>query len=408
MRQPPPPASHDQTWPATPHDQPRPATPHDQAWAAAPHNQRRPAAPHNQRWPATPHEQARPAAPHDQPWTAAPHDQRWPAAPDDQRWPATPHDQPWTAAPDDQRWPATPHDQPWSTATEPSLVPYAQDPGWGSRRPGPATATPPLPLDPTAPNPYGPHPSGPQDFGHSGGPRDPRDRARARRKRRWLTAAAVLAAVLLGSIAIIMTRHPGVTAGHALRPTPPASRKAEAGAAGQAGRGATARHRITTAMIFPHAQVVADGIKFGRVTAVLNEECTLTARGAFASALTSAGCRRVARATFVDHAKRYAVTAGVAELSSAAAASQANQRLDFGRDVWFTGLDGPAHSGAAAVSRSVGLGYDFVYGRYIVYSLATYSSGQDPSGHAGAVRKLKDLAKSFAVMSRQSLSTHQN
>jgi hypothetical protein len=293
-------------------------------------------------------------------------------------------------------------------ATEPSLVPYGQDPGWGGRRPGPATATPPLPLDPTAPNPYGPHPSGPQDFGHSGGPRDPRGRAPARRRRRWLTAAAALAVILLGSIAIILTRHPGVTAGHALRPTPAASRKAEAGAAGHAGRGGTARHRITTAMIFPHAHVVADGIKFGRVTAVLNEECTLTARGAFASALKSAGCRRVARATFVDHAKRYAVTAGVAELSSAAAASQANQRLDFGRDVWFTGLDGPAHSGAAAVSRSVGLGYDFVYGRYIVYSLATYSSGQDPSGHAGAVRKLKDLAKSFAVMSRQSLSTHQN
>ena len=199
-----------------------------------------------------------------------------------------------------------------------------------------------------------------------------------RRKRRLLpAAAAVVAVALLGGIAIIMTRHPGVTAGHALRPTPAASRKAEAGAAGQAGRGGIARHRITTAMIFPHAHVVADGIKFGRVTAVLNKECTLTARGAFASALASAGCRRVARATFVDHAKRYAVTAGVAQLSGAAAASQANRRLDFGRDVWFTGLDGPAQSGAARVSRSVGLGYDFVYGRYIIYSLATYSSGQD-------------------------------
>jgi hypothetical protein len=326
----------------------------------------------------------------------------------DQPWPAAPHDQPWPAAPDNERWPADPHDQPWPTGAEPSPVPYGQDPRWADRGPGPATATPPLPLDPTAPNPYGPYPPGPQDFGPPGGPRDPRGRTPARRKRRWLAAAGVLAVVLLGGIAIIMTRHPGVTAGHALRPTPAASRKAEAGAAGQAGPGGTARQRITTAMIFPDAHVVADGIKFDRVIAVLNEQCALTARGAFASALTSAGCSQVARATFVDHAKRYAVTAGVAELSSAAAASQANRRLDLGRDVWFTGLDGPAHSGATAVSRSVGLGCDFVYGRYIVYSLATFSSGQDPSGHAGAIRKLRDLAKSFAVMSRQSLTTHQN
>ena len=81
----------------------------------------------------------------------------------------------------------------------------------------------------------------------------------------------------------------------------------------------------------------------------------------------------------MDNAKRYAVTTGVAQLPSPAAASQAGRSIDFRRDVWFTGLDGPAHSGAAAVSKSVGLGYDVVYGRYIIYSLATYSSGRDPA-----------------------------
>jgi hypothetical protein len=222
-----------------------------------------------------------------------------------------------------------------------------------------------------------------------------------------LAAAAVVVAVaVLGSIAIIMTRHQGGTVGHAARPTPSAGRKTGTGAAGHADRKGATPKRITTAMIFPHAHVAADGIKFARVIAVLNEECTLTARGAFASALTSAGCTRVARATFVDKAKRYAVTAGVAELSSSTAASQANRRLDFGRDVWFTGLDGPARSGAAAVSKSVGLGYDVVDGRYIIYALATYSSGHDPSGHAAAVKTLRDVARSFTVMSRRTLTTH--
>lgn len=308
--------------------------------------------------------------------------------------PAAPHGQP----------PAARHEQPWVAAEELPPVSYDQDPRWAGQLPGPATATHPLPFGPATPNRLGPHPPGPQNSGHPGGPRDPRGGAPAPRKQRLLTAAAVVVAVaLLGGIAVIMTRLPGGTVGHAVRPTPAGSRTTEAGAAG---RGAAARHRLTTAMIFPHAHVVADGIKFSRVTAVLNEDCTLTARGAFASALTSAGCRRVARATFVDTAKRYAVTAGVAQLPSPAAASQADRSKKFRPDVWFTGLDGPARSGATAVSKTVGLGYEMVYGRYIVYSLATYSSGRNPTGHPAAVKTLKDLAKSFAVMSLQPLTTH--
>jgi len=211
---------------------------------------------------------------------------------------------------------------------------------------------------------------------------------------------------LLGGIAIVMTGHSGGTGGHAVRVIPSGSQTTDAGAAGRGDHQPASRHRITTTKIFPHAHVVADGVKFGRVTAVVNKDCTLAARAAFASALKSVGCSQVARATFVDRAKRYAVTAGVAELPSPAAASQANRSANLGPDVWFTGLDGPAHSGATAVSQSVGLGYNIVYGRYIVYSLATYSSGQNPTGHAAAVRTLKDLARSFALMSRRPLAKH--
>jgi hypothetical protein len=273
--------------------------------------------------------------------------------------------------------------------------------------PGAATATSPLPPGSAPPNQFGPHPPGPPGFAPPGGPGDPRARVAARRNKWLLPAAAAVVVALLGGTAIVMTGHSGGTAGHAVRVTPTGSRTTDAGAAdhGSSG-GAAAQHQITTAMIFPRTHVVAGGIKFGRVTAVLNKECALTARGAFASALTSAGCERVVRATFVDNAKRYAVTAGVAELSSPAAASQADRSRKFRPDVWFTGLDGPAHSGATAVSKSVGLGYNIVYGRYIVYSLATYSSGRNPAGHAAAVRTLKDLAKSFAVMGRRPLTTH--
>ena len=97
-----------------------------------------------------------------------------------------------------------------------------------------------------------------------------------------------------------------------------------------------------------------------------------------------------------------------AGLRPSPAASRVDRTKNFRKDVWFTGLDGPAHSGATAVSKSVGLGYNIVYSRYIIYSLATYSSGRDPAGHAAAVKTLKDLARSFAFMSRQQLTTQGN
>lgn len=357
-------------------------------------------APHDQPWPAAPHERPSPAATHDQPRAAAPHERSSPAAMQDQPWLAASHDQPRAAGP---------HERPWSAAAEPPPLRYDQDPWRTGQMPGPATATSQLPPGP-APDRFEPHPSGPLDFGPPGRLQDPRGgRVPGWRNHRLLpAAAAVVAVALLAGIAIIMTRHAGGTAGHAVRSTPSASGRTEPASSGRGSRRATAPDRISTAMIFPHAHVTADGIKFRRVIAVLNQECKLTARAAFASALTSAGCVRVARATFVDNAKRYAITAGVAELPSPAAASHVDRSKDLRRDVWFTGLDGPAHSGATAVSTSVGLGYNIVYGRYIIYSLATYSSGRNPTGHAAAIKTLKDLARSFAVMSRQPLTTHGN
>jgi hypothetical protein len=224
---------------------------------------------------------------------------------------------------------------------------------------------------------------------------------KVRRRHRLLTMAAVVAVVLLAGIAIFVTRHSGGKPGHAPDPAPAGSEKPNADAT----HGASIRPRaMSAALIFPHAHVVVEGIKFHRVTAVLSERCALTARGAFAKALESGGCHRVVRTTFVDSAKRYAVTAGVARLSGSKAAKSANRSMNFGPDVWFTGLDGPADSGAAAVSKSVGLGSDLVYGRYIVYALATESDGRNPTGHAAAVKTLKHLARSFAVMAWRPLA----
>ncbi len=231
---------------------------------------------------------------------------------------------------------------------------------------------------------------------------------RRRRNRLLAAVAAVTAAVLLAAVALFITRHPGGQPGSTPSPVPAASRATGAGPSARSTRSVHSPQaspgQIATDQIFPHAQVTADGIRFRRVTPVLNQKCSAAARSAFAAALKSAGCQRVIRATFVDSARRYAVTAGVAELPSPAAASRADSSRKFGADVWFVGLDGPAKSGATALSRSVGVGYDTVNGRYIVYALATNSDGRNPTGHAAQVQTLKALARSFTAVAGQPLT----
>lgn len=158
---------------------------------------------------------------------------------------------------------------------------------------------------------------------------------------------------------------------------------------------------MTAAQVFPHSQQVVDGMQFTRVAAETDEDCSVTANGAFAAALVSDGCTQVIRATFVDSSKRYAITAGVAVLPSGAAARSADDTKQFGPDIWFTGLDGPAGSGASIISKTVGLGYDVLYQRFIFYALATYSDGHNPTGQASQIQALTSLGRSFAMLAGQ-------
>jgi hypothetical protein len=229
-----------------------------------------------------------------------------------------------------------------------------------------------------------------------------------RRKNLLLATAGVVTVALLAAITIFATHHSAGNSARTPSPTPAAAggRGATTGATPSASSARTNSALanlapITLAEIFPRAQVVADGIKFTRVIAVLNDECSLAARAAFAGALASAGCQRVVRATFVDSARRYAVTVGVAALPSDAAADRVNGAKEFGPDVWFVGLDGHVGSGAATVSKTVGVGYDVVYGRFIIYALATYGDGRNPTGQAAEVQQLKTLSQSFTAMARQ-------
>jgi hypothetical protein len=235
-----------------------------------------------------------------------------------------------------------------------------------------------------------------------------------RRGYRLSAVAAVVAAVLVGVVAFVVTHHsPGrtgrsadpIAATNSLGASPASSHPTAATSASAKQPAPDNKKTITPSDIFAQAQVTINGVKFTRVVSALNTRCSLAARGAFATALSAAKCQRVARATFVDSAKQYAITAGVAALPSDAVASKVDGAKQFGPDVWFTGLDGPAHSGASVIGKTVGVGYDVVYGRFIVYTLATYATGRNPTGQVRELQILGALGHSFAMLAERPLQS---
>jgi hypothetical protein len=233
-----------------------------------------------------------------------------------------------------------------------------------------------------------------------------------RRRYRLPAIAAVVAAALIGVAAFVVTHHSAGSAGHSADPIPATNSLGASPTSSRPTASASAsqpapdnQKTITAGVVFPKAQITVNGLRFTRVITALNTPCPLAARSAFATALSSAKCQRVVRATFVDSAKQYAVTAGVAALPSNAAAGKVDGVKRFGPDVWFTGLDGPAHSGASVIGKTVGVGYDVVYGRFIVYALATYASGRNPARQQAELQTLGALSRSFAMLTQQPLQS---
>ncbi|WP_327043713.1 hypothetical protein OG320_18160 [Microbispora sp. NBC_01189] len=129
---------------------------------------------------------------------------------------------------------------------------------------------------------------------------------------------------------------------------------------------------------FPDEKVTLDGRTYRRVKVDVTDDCGKAAAGAFATALTDQQCRRVLRATYVDGKRDYAVTAGIAVLPSKVAALAVDREKNLGANVWFRGLNGTRASGADKVTISGGYAAGMVWGRYIVFSYATYADGHTP------------------------------
>jgi hypothetical protein len=229
-----------------------------------------------------------------------------------------------------------------------------------------------------------------------------------RRRTRRIVILCVVAVLLLAAIAIFVTRNQAGPPGRSASAGPTASNSGSSSstAAGTAPGGQASPSKITVAGLFPDARLVADGMTFTRVTSQVDARCSLAANGAFAAALTSAGCEQVVRVTFVNSTRQYAVTAGVAVLPSLAAAQRANDSKSFGPDIWFTGLNGPPGSSTALITKSGGYGYDVVDGRYILFAFTANSNGRSPTGRGSDLPLLTSLSSSFTQLEQQSIDAH--
>nr|WP_062337759.1 hypothetical protein [Herbidospora sakaeratensis] len=143
--------------------------------------------------------------------------------------------------------------------------------------------------------------------------------------------------------------------------------------------------KLTLTEAFPDAKISVNGRTFKRVKVNITDDCASAAAGAFAQSLSENDCRRVLRATYVDGKKQYAVTTGIAVLPTKDAALAVDQTKNLGSNLWFRGLNGDPDSGADRVAISGGYAAGMVWGRYIVFSYATYADGHTPA------EKEKDL-----------------
>ncbi|MFJ2030387.1 hypothetical protein [Streptosporangium sp. NPDC087985] len=144
---------------------------------------------------------------------------------------------------------------------------------------------------------------------------------------------------------------------------------------------------LTLARTFTKKVTIA-GETFVRVKTDVTQQCQTAAAGKFAGALRSKDCRRVLRATYVDSKRKYAVTTGIAVLPTRESAIEVDKAKDLNSNLWFRGLPGTPGTGAERVHIAGGYAAGLVWGRYIVFSYATFSDGHTPTAREKGLGKV--------------------
>ncbi|WP_345429333.1 hypothetical protein [Actinoallomurus vinaceus] len=141
--------------------------------------------------------------------------------------------------------------------------------------------------------------------------------------------------------------------------------------------------------VFPDTKIKVAGHTFLLMKTVPNNQCNLTANGAFSAELTRQHCRRVVRATFVSDDKKIAVTTGIAAMPTDAAAAAAMKAQDMAHYEWFRGMRA---TDATKIDQGGGYPVSVQRGRYIIYAYAMYADAHKPKSDD---KTLKDVGTGF-------------
>ncbi|WP_460336486.1 hypothetical protein [Actinoallomurus acanthiterrae] len=141
--------------------------------------------------------------------------------------------------------------------------------------------------------------------------------------------------------------------------------------------------------VFPNTKIKVAGHTFVLMKTVPNNQCDLTANGAFSQELTRQHCRRVVRATFVSDDKKIAVTTGIAAMPTDAAAASAMKAQDMAHYEWFRGMKA---TDAPKIDQGGGYPVSMQRGRYIIYAYAMYADAHKPKPDD---KTLKDVSTGF-------------
>lgn len=154
---------------------------------------------------------------------------------------------------------------------------------------------------------------------------------------------------------------------------------------------------LTLREAFAERRVIVGRRAYTRSKVDITGKCDKVAVGTFATALKRQKCSRVLRATYVDNKRRYAVTTGIAVFPTKEAAVAADKKKNLAKTVWFRGLAGETGSGIDKADISGGYAAGLVWGRYIVFSFATYSDGHTPGGQEKDLGPVSSAFRDFTA-----------
>ncbi|MCA2188593.1 hypothetical protein [Nonomuraea cavernae] len=298
-------------------------------------------------------------------------------------------------------WPPAPQTEEQRQEEQLPELPFSPE-VWGQK---PAPARVPMPLQPAAYDlptpPQGPtvHPpvAFPQQPGQPPAAKQP---GKSRQALFATLGVLVLAGVATGGFfaykSLSTPPPPAATATQPPAPTvtatsaPPTTAEPSPPAAAMLNSEDTDPRKLSLSEAFPKKKVAAGGAQFARVKTHLEPKCAKAASGPFAEALSDQKCSRVLRATYVDTKRRYAVTTGIAVLPTRDAALRADETKNLSRNLWFRALPGPAGTGGERVHIAGGYAAGLVWGRYIVFSYATYADGHTPAAKDRTLGKVSD------------------